>query len=297
MDQKSSFNIDVFRLAFTPSEFNLFNWDTLKIETTTYINKEQREKRTDVVFSVQLKRSKQAVKIILLLEHKSYEYPNLLKQLLHYQACIYERQPHPVIPVLLYHGKPRRWKSPLSFHESLKGLTPLVQKHFGENILDFKVRMLNLRDLKIVSKIERSKLTSSPILYILATIWEANQKELEALIKLGKKLKDNTGKSEVREAIDYLIQNNPKITWKDVIKTEEQLIKQEDKRIMATWKSSFELAVEKGEKKGEKKGKKEGKEEIAINLMRKGMDDDFIMECTRLTANELEALKERAEVA
>ena len=65
----------------------------------------------DVVFSVQLKRAKQAVKIVLLLEHKSYEDPNLLKQLLHYQACIYERWPYPIIPVLLYHGKPRRWNS------------------------------------------------------------------------------------------------------------------------------------------------------------------------------------------
>ena len=122
------FPLDVFRLVFTPSEFRLFRWDTIKTKTNTYVTENYEEKLTDAVFSVSLKNNKTA-NIVLLIEHKSYQQSQdreegLLMQLLQYQAAIYSQNSGPIIPIVIYHGRRKDWKEPKTFQDSLRGLTP-----------------------------------------------------------------------------------------------------------------------------------------------------------------------------
>ena len=96
------YGLDIFRLVFKPSEFKLFNWKTLKPEMTVFMDEEGNEKRIDLLFSVQVKGSKKQVRIFFLLEHKSHQDPQLLKQVLGYQTCIYKSlelsgHPHPCL--------------------------------------------------------------------------------------------------------------------------------------------------------------------------------------------------------
>ena len=44
-------------------------------------------------------------------------------------------------------------------------------------------------------------------------------------------------------------------------------------------------------KQGEKEGRKEGRKEMALSLLDSGLDTDFITKHTRLTPEEIEALK------
>ena len=63
---------------------------TLKSELSSFVDKKQQEKRMDL--SVQLKKSKKRTQILFLLEHKSYQSPDVLHQMLEYQTGIYCHQ-------------------------------------------------------------------------------------------------------------------------------------------------------------------------------------------------------------
>ena len=85
-------SMDLFRLIFTPYEFQLFDWETVHAEFTEFWDEGLREKRADLIFSVKSKDSEKDVQIFLLLEHKSGQDANLLQQMLEYQTRMYSRQ-------------------------------------------------------------------------------------------------------------------------------------------------------------------------------------------------------------
>lgn len=63
--------MDLFRLIFSPYEFKLFDWETVRTESTEFWNEELREKKTDLILSLKIKHSEISVRIFFLLEHKS----------------------------------------------------------------------------------------------------------------------------------------------------------------------------------------------------------------------------------
>ena len=54
------FAIDIFRLALPPVQFNLFAWESLRPEETSYFDHEGKEKRADLVFTAKLKKKPQS---------------------------------------------------------------------------------------------------------------------------------------------------------------------------------------------------------------------------------------------
>ena len=63
------FAIDIFRKALPPAQFNLFAWESLKSEETSYFDHEGNEKKADLVFTVKLKKNRKAANLVMLLEH------------------------------------------------------------------------------------------------------------------------------------------------------------------------------------------------------------------------------------
>ena len=55
---------------------------------------------------------------------------------------------------------------------------------------------------------------------------------------------------------------------------------------MGAWKSSFEIAKEKGEKRGEKRGRRE----VALEMLKDGVNTHKIAAYTGLTTEEIEEL-------
>ena len=169
---EADYCLDIFRLVLRSSEFELLDWATLRTEATVTVGKDWKDRLTDLTFSVKIKRTKNEARIIFLLEHKSYQDPNLLIQVLEYQTEHYRKFGNaPVIPVLFYHGKNKRWNSPLNFQDSLKGLTPSIKKAFGQHIIDFNCKLLNLHDINF-SRGKAKSLSISPVLFIMANIWQ-----------------------------------------------------------------------------------------------------------------------------
>ena len=146
---KPKYSLDIFRLVFSKKEQAFFNWNTLKIDLTTFMDKELSEKRVDLLFSVNLKSSNKRVGVLFLLEHKSSEDPNTLIQLLEYQTAIYKEMRIPIIPILFYHGKKKEWKNPLNFHDFLEDFRGALRRRFKKDVLNFRYRLLNVQKLDI----------------------------------------------------------------------------------------------------------------------------------------------------
>ena len=127
------------------------------------------------------------------------------------------------------------------------GLTPEIEREFGQNILNFTCKLLNIQNIDVQRGRART-LTSRPILYIMRHIWQV------------------------------------------VEKIEQDTIKSEEKKIMPVLKSFLDEAT--GE--GLKKGRKEERQEVALKLIKSGVDLKTVLDCTGLSRKELERLQKKA---
>ena len=305
---KPKYSLDIFKLCLSPKEYSLFDWSTLQSEVNTFVDKEWQEKRADLIFSIQLKNSKLKAKIIFLLEHKSRQDSSLMRQLLHYQAGIYEKTTSPVIAVLFYHGQKKKWGGALSFHASLQ-FPELLKKYFAENVLNFKVRFVNLQDLD-EKRFKKPDLTSGVIFYIMAHVWNLDETKLREFFRLTRKL-DKKEKADLIElAVSYIRQADPHFTWDILQEIENQTLKKEE-RNMALLPGTIEFerkealreglkkgrmeGIEKGRmegiEKGMEKGRMEGMELIAIKMLNENLDIPFISKITGLSAKKISKLK------
>ena len=295
------YGLDIFRLVFKPSEFKLFNWKTLKPEMTVFTDEQGHEKRVDLLFSVQVKGSKKQVRIFFLLEHKSHQDPQLLRQVLGYQTCIYNRWNYPVIPILVYHGRQKQWKGPLNFQDSLEGLTPVLKQRFGKNILNFRCKLLNIHDINLYRGMGKS-LLSRPILLIMGSVWRLRRETIAELFQIGTTLGEKDQRFLVQKAVDYIRRNDLNFTLNVLRKIEEETI-EEDHRVMSALQCSLDEAEERGVKRGHKKGHKEGRmeghkegtQETALRMIQNDFDVKTICLCTGLASEEVEKLRQKAK--
>lgn len=103
-----------FLNAFAPEDVReRLDYTTLTREVDTFTDEQLAEHFADLVFSVQY--GGQAIRLVLLLEHKSYteEYPHfqINRYLLNlWESQLKQKQPlTPILPIIVYHGN-RRWK-------------------------------------------------------------------------------------------------------------------------------------------------------------------------------------------
>ena len=291
--------IDLFCLILTPSEFRRYNWKTLKTEESVYVDLGGREKKADLFFSVEYKKSREAVHVAFLLEHKSYQDAELLEQLLRYQTSIYITKKRPIVPILVYHGRERDWKGSLNFQDSLTGMTPKIRRDFGENILDFKCRLLNLNKLEALNK---KRLTTTPILYTMPRVWRMNDQEMRKLLQTSSIARNKAEQAKLLgKALRYLGRyRGEKLDFGRLEKIERQVVPNEEDRVMQALRPSlqidrdewFEEGMEKGREEGLEKGREEGREEgaqkkaleIAREMLADGADLQFVSKSNQIAS-------------
>ena len=245
--------IDIFRKVFTPTQFSLFAWGTLKTSTNNFFDRRSKEKRTDLIFSVKLKESRKPANIVLLLEHKSYKDNHALQQVLEYQTAMYAAPGrNPIIPIIIRQGGPEDWSVPLRFRDTLN-MTPTLRKHFAKNVLDFTCLYLDLQNLHRNDK----NLTSYPILYIMAHARKMGRRVLQEFIECCRHIKNSQMRQMLLEkGYDYVHNiNNKKYTWDWISKFESEILNEGD-RIMPYMKLSLEKEREEGREEGREKGRK-----------------------------------------
>ena len=295
--------LDLFRLILTKVEFELFDWTTLRSEATTFINKKGQEKRTDLQFSVQLKDLKERVTLLFLLEHKSRQDPKALIQMLSYQTGIYENKADgsgskkalglpPVLPILVYQGKDREWKSPLEFQARLDWTKELKDK-FGENVMNFRPRLLNIPALDL--KKEAESLTSYPALFILQHIWRVDKTKVRELFALSRDISFEERKFLLKKAGAYIQRHDPTFSWNLLEDIEEKTIENKEERVMTLFEQTVDEACKKsrqeGMQEGRQEGRQEGQKELILKLLKGGFDMQAICKGTGMSQEEINKLK------
>jgi len=95
-------------------------WESLKVESSSFVDAELRPRHSDILYSIGLRGSERTISIYTVLEHQSTPDPTMAARLLIYVGRLYERylSEHDktktiplVIPLLLYQG-PTGWTLP-----------------------------------------------------------------------------------------------------------------------------------------------------------------------------------------
>ncbi len=265
------------------------------------MDKEFKEKRMDLLFSVKKRGSKKSTRILFLLEHKSYQDEGLLRQILNYQTGIYDKTKEPVIPVVVYHGS-KKWRGVLSFHEYLSDFSGVLKRYFGKNVLNFKCRLLNLQDLSKNGKKLKS-LTSYPALYIMSHIWNLNEEVMRSLFVIGRRLSVRDRMRLIKKAVDYVRHYSPGFSWRILSEIEVRAIDKEEERVMPPLQISLDEerskglkqgrleGLQKGRQEGLQKGLQKGQQELILKMLKAKADLSFISKVTGLSEQELKKLK------
>ncbi len=296
--------VDILKLVLSKKEMALFDWNTLKTEATTFIDKSASEKRMDLLVSALLKGSRKPAKVLFLMEHKSQKDPELLRKFLIYQTGIYKDVKDPVLPVFINQSPNKKWKGPVDFHGFLNNFEAELKKHFKENVLNFRPRVLNIQALDI----HKTKgLTTRPILYILKNIWNLNEKKLKKLFTISRGLSQKEREALIMLAVDYVRRYDPNFTWNIIQELEIQTVRKGERIMTPLLQSSLDEAREEGMRKGRLAGKKEGMsagmekgrqegrqerdKEVILNMLKEKADLAFISKVTGLSVKKLKKLK------
>ena len=280
--------VDILSLVLSKKEMALFDWNTLKTEATTFIDKSASEKRMDLLVSALLKGSRKPAKVLFLMEHKSQQDPELLRKFLIYQTGIYRDVRDPVLPVFINQSPNKIWKGPVDFHGFLNNFEAELKKHFKENVLNFRPRVLNIQALDI----HKTKgLTTHPILYILKNIWNLNEKKLRELFTISRGLSRKEREALVMLAVDYVRRYDQSFTWNIIQELEIQTVRKGERIMTPLLQSSLDEAREEGMRKGMSAGMEKGRQELILNMLKEKANLAFISKVTGLSVKKLKKLK------
>ena len=292
---KKKYAMDLFRLTLSKKEFNLFDWETLRIKSRPFFDESWDKKRADLIFSVGEKISGRKTEIFFLLEHKSYKSDDIFLQLLEYQIYIYRKNRIPVIPVVIYHGKRPHWHLSVNFRDFLDFGSSRMKKVFGKNVLNFRYRLLNIQKLRFPKK--QKILTSRPILFIMQNIWNLDRKKIFKLFSIGKELDFPERKGLIERAVNYIVKYDKRITLEDLKELEEKTSPNKGELIVSLMQRSLNEEREEGRaegrEEGEKKGREESKAKIALKMLEKGVQITTICEVMGFSEEQLKELQRK----
>ncbi len=291
--KEEKYCVDLFRLALNEEEFDAFDWSTLSNDTDTHFTSNWKERRPDLVVSVNWKRYSIRLQLISVIEHKSRKDSDALLQLNEYCAIVMRTKRRPVLPIIVYSGFRRKWQTPLRLHDSLVRMPPELKQMFAANIPDFEPRFVNLRDLSMGAQIRG--FVSEPALYMLSAIWGSSRRILERLFRISESMSPTDRRELVPRTVDYYLDHHSEYTIEDTVRIEQAVVKDEGKRIMQEAIFSWERREERGRQEGIQQGIQEGiqrgVQQIAKKMLEEGVDFGTICKWTGLSFDQVEQLR------
>ncbi len=141
---------EIVKASLNKEQLKLINLDSINLGSTELIDEDLKSSRPDMLLSMKLKSKDVVVDIFIVLEHKSFDDPMMLRTLLKYKSFIYNDTEYirrNIIPIVLvvYHGD--SISDPVvRFQDlTLKKVPKPVRNAFSMNFLDFSCLLLNLR--------------------------------------------------------------------------------------------------------------------------------------------------------
>ena len=331
-------NIDharIFIKAILPKHIaSMFNWAELEPQKDTFITPEGEELRADALFKLLFKQGTKDDYVYLLLEHKSSQQAGINSQIRKYTDHIADQLhgdqkiPHPVIPIVFYHGK-------TAWTQARRVGTTSVPKHYRKRIMPFMQEHYILFDVasKALPQLPNTlpdKLTDSQIvhiyLYVLRNIWRGTDEIREnfsfltelyiADVNMAEKIvyylsnhhkmkKDDileivnpAGKEKAMltytEMTEQMRQESMQKGWQEGMQKgrQEGMQKGMQKGIQTGWQGGMREGIQKGRQKGRQEGLREERQELARNMVAEGLAVETIMRVTSLSEQEVRALSQ-----
>lgn len=274
------------------------DFDTLKLESTEYIDADLSAEAADLVLAADLKNKKDSIGIIILIEHKSYEDYLALVQILRYATLEWvndlnaskgQKPLRFIIPILVYHlplGK--IWPYAIKLQDLFEKQSLACFERF---IPKFEIITLNLAQDKIPAHL-------TPLLLLVEASMFSTELELYNWYKRIQKTDSSLLNSEYLNQSSIYIQlsNKNNLNFRKVIK-----LISEDKT-MQTYSNDLDqsyyfAAEQKGLEKGIEKGIEQGieKEQVfklamAKELLQRGMLPDEVAQISNLAIEKIQSL-------
>ena len=151
------------------------------------------------------------------------------------------------------------------------------------------------------------ELTVRPIFYIMANIWNVDEKVIEKMFTLSRGLKKEEKELLVKSAVNYIRQFDSRFNWEIIAEIENKVLKDKKEEAMPTLlEGALKLEKEESRKKGLQEGRQEGREEgrikglqenqqkVILNMLKKKTDISFISEVTGLSSEEIQKLRSKS---
>lgn len=293
----------LFRLAFSTEELRHFDLATIAFEKRDWLDSNRLTHRfADLVVSVRLKDGPK-VSVTLVVEHKSWPDSNLMEQLLYYQSLIYVNETDSVVlpPLVVYHGKQLSWPKWRSFQQYKLGHLPeSFVNEFGAEMIDFGIRLVNLRDATVRRRVAKLPLEIQLCLQAMADIWVLDAKTFDTLVDLVERanpLPDMTRFYFIRKIAMYFRKVHTEINFvkmMDIVykHTGDNVVQ----RVAEDWSWLTEDEIRhscriEGRDEGREEMREEMSRKIAERLIRDGMDDQTVSGYTDLSPDEVRKIR------
>ncbi len=275
------------------------DFDKISLEPVSFIDRLFNKKEADLIWKLPLKDGPE-VYLFLLLEFQSRVDKTMALRFASYILNFYADQfknkktvSLPVVfPVLIYNGK-QRWNAA----RRLQDLIDLVDTSLREYLIRFKYFTIDIGSFgkRSLVKLKRNLVTA---VFLLENV--RNEKELENVFKeIVEIIKSEADPTLVKSFGDWLEmqlkrENIAAINIREIItqRREHTMLTETLHEILI---KREERGLEKGLKRGLKRGKlegiKEGKAQTAIQLLKEGLDTEFIAKVTGLSKKEIDRLK------
>ena len=269
----------------------------IKIYDKEYVNKMFKKTESDLIYKIKDK------DLYFILEQQTNNDVKMPIRISNYSLELIEKSSEKgkeyalICPIVLYTGK-RKWNVPRTITEKQKKYYEIpVQNYPTYNLIDVQNYTTEelIKDKSIISK---------------AMLFEKieTKEELETILKL---LKERGLTKKEIEYISIMLTYSEHINKKmnkEEIEKYKKLIREGGDTMVTNFERLFvELVNEKhdlrkkaeaeGRAKGEEKGRKEGRKEeiiqIAKNMLKKNVSDEFIIETTSIDKKELEKIKKQ----
>jgi len=253
--------LDFIKGAFPDNFKDKILFETLKLDTTSYVDEKLHEYFSDIVYTCSIKDGKE-MKISLLFEHKSYpvKYPHL--QSLRYMLNIWEynikqnMEPQIVVPMVVYHGK-SKWQK-----KGMKDYFNIHDNWFFRFIPDFDYLLTDL------SSYTDSQIKDGTFQRTAIEIGLLMQKNIFYEKKLFLHLKDFIGIGRLyfreEEGLKFLesvlryLFSSTEIAVEDALKSIEMINGRAKETLMTTAEKLMEQGREQGREQGLEQGLERG---------------------------------------
>ena len=271
--QRIEYVITLIRTRASTALLEIIDWSTLtpvpgKIQVEHQVGRD-----ADLMFTAAIKGVEVPVYIILLFEHKSYRDADLVLQMARNQFLMYMKSEFKslIIPILVTQDVPVG-PGGVQFLDLFSDLPESHKRVLSEYALNFRCLVIDVNELDRQGVAERTNIDA--VVHAMAQVRGADVSLLPELVDRVGHVRPDDRERMLGLLIGYVCDYNTDITLEDVLSVKA---KTPEGQKMA--QSAVDILRE------------QEREQVALNMLREGMDPEAIVKVTQLSPAKVEKLR------